>query len=296
MLEQSDVVGPRLPLSPEATIAQVGFGTFQIPPESTQQAVEEALEIGYRHIDTAAAYYNEAGVGAALKASAVPREQVFVTSKLRNVDHGRASARQAVEASLKALGLDTIDLYLIHWPYPSKDLYVDTWQALIEAQEDGLVTHIGVSNFLPHHLERLATETGVMPTVNQIEVHPRYSQPELRRYAREHGILIEAYSPLGQGADLQHPTIVALAERLNLAPAQVILAWHVASGRVVIPKSVHPERMKANLASAGIHLNKADCALIDSLHVPSGRVGGDPNTFAFTQTREDMAARLAAKK
>lgn len=281
---------PHLQLDDAVTIPQVGFGTFQIPPEDTQRAVEEALGIGYRHIDTAAAYYNEAGVGAAIRATGL-EGQVFVTTKLRNADQGREAALEAFEASRRALGLEVIDLYLIHWPVPSGDLYVETWRSLVELADQGAVRAIGVSNFLPEHLERLVVETGVTPAVDQVEVHPTFSQPEVRAACLRRGIAVEAYSPLGQGADLGDPTVVAIADRLGVTPAQVVLRWHVQSGRIVIPKSVHPDRMRHNLDVTGFELTHDDLAAIDGLDSPDARIGGDPATFAFPQTREDAAAR-----
>lgn len=253
--------------------------------------MEQALELGYRHIDTAAAYYNEAGVGAALKAAGLPREEVFITTKLRNFDQGTDTARAALEKSLTALGLDYVDLYLVHWPVPSKDLYLPSWETILTAADEGLVISPGVSNFLVEHLERIIAATGRTPAVNQIEVHPSFNQAELRKYCAERGIVVEAYSPLGQGGDLQEPTIVALAERLQVTPAQVVLAWHLQRGNVVIPKSVNPERMAANLNAAAVQLRAADLEAIDGLTRGDGRIGGDPAVFSFPQTLEDAAAR-----
>lgn len=282
---------PHVVLSNGVAVPQVGFGTFQIPPDDTQRAVEQALELGYRHIDTAAAYYNEAGVGAAVRASGLPRDEVFVTTKLRNADHGAGKAIEAFEASRRALGLEVVDLYLIHWPVPSRDLFVETWQALQGLAEEGAVRALGVSNFLPEHLERLVAETGAVPTVDQIEVHPTFSQPAVREAARLRGISVEAYSPLGQGADLAEPEITGIAARLGVTPAQVVLRWHVQSGRIVIPKSVHPRRMRDNLDVVGFELSDEDVRAIDALDRADGRIGGDPATFSFPQTREDAAAR-----
>lgn len=282
---------PRIQLDDGVAIPQVGFGTFQIPPSDTQRAVEEALEIGYRHIDTAAGYYNEAGVGAAIRASGLLEGDVFVTTKLRNADQGTERAREAFEASRRALGREVIDLYLIHWPVPSKDLYVDTWRTLADLADEGAVRAIGVSNFLPEHLERLVVETGVTPAVNQVEVHPTFSQPDVRRECLRRGIAVEAYSPLGQGTDLRDPVVTGIARRLGVTPAQVVLRWHVQSDRIVIPKSVHPERMRGNLAVTGFELEPSDIVAIDALDNPGGRIGGDPATFAFPQTLEDAAAR-----
>ncbi|WP_022868155.1 aldo/keto reductase [Schaalia vaccimaxillae] len=272
-------------------IPQVGFGTFQIPPADTQKAVEEALEVGYRHIDTAAGYYNEAGVGQAVRASDLARDEVFVTTKLRNYDQGKVRAREAFNRSLDALGLDRVDLYLIHWPVPSADLYLETWEILQEIRDEGLATSIGVSNFLPEHLRRLVDVSGEAPAVNQIEAHPLFHRPELRDLCRELGVVVEAYSPLGQGADLRDPTVLGIAEKLGVTPAQAVLAWHVAAGHVVIPKSTHRERMAENLAAATVELSEEDFAALDSMHREDGRVGGDPAVFSFPQTLEDMEER-----
>lgn len=285
---------PNLLLNSGTEIPAIGFGTFQIPPESTAVAVTEALEIGYRHIDTAAAYYNEAGVGEAIRTSGIDRDDLFVTTKLRNFDQGRESAREALSRSLDALGLDRVDLYLIHWPVPSKDLYLESWETLIALNEEGLATSIGVSNFLPEHLSRIVDATGVVPAVDQVEAHPLFHRPDVRDACVELGIAIEAYSPLGQGADLADPTIVGIAERIGATPAQVVLAWHLAVGHIVIPKSTHRERVEANLAAAGLELEADDLAAIDALHADEHRIGGDPVVFEFSQTLEDIAARKEA--
>jgi diketogulonate reductase-like aldo/keto reductase len=278
-----------LTLGDGVRIPQIGFGTFQIPPEATQEAVERALELGYRLVDTAAAYYNEAEVGAALRAYG--GGDVVVTTKLRNADQGYDSALAAFESSRRALGVDVVDLYLIHWPVPSWDLYVDCWRALIKLRDDGAVRSIGVSNFLADHLRRIVAETGVTPSVDQFELHPSFSQPRLREACAELGITVEAYSPLGQGADLAEDAVLAPARRLGVSPAQVVLAWHLQSGRITIPKSVHVERMRENLALDGIVLADDEVAAIDALDRPAGRTAGDPATFDFSQRLEDAAAR-----
>lgn len=282
---------PKILLNSGTEIPQIGFGTFQIPPSRTAAAVSDALEIGYRHIDTAAGYYNEAGVGEAIRSSGIDRDDVFVTTKLRNFDQGRESAKRALEHSLSELGLDHVDLYLIHWPVPSKDLYLETWEALIELGEAGLAASIGVSNFLPEHLDRIVEETGVVPAVNQVEAHPLFHRPDLRERCAELGIAIEAYSPLGQGRDLEDPRIVGIAEKHSVSAAEVVLAWHLACGHIIIPKSTKRERMASNLRAAALDLEAAELDLLDSLHSEAGRVGGDPATFAFPQTLEDMTAR-----
>lgn len=271
---------PNLELNNGVTIPQLGFGVFQVPPAETQRAVEAALEAGYRHIDTAAAYRNEAGVGAALKASGIAREDLFITTKLRNGE--QATARQAFDNSLRELGLDFVDLYLIHWPVPSQNLYVQAWQELEKVYSEGRARAIGVSNFLTDHLETLLAAGGTVPAVNQIEIHPTFQQREVAALSRKHGIAVEAYSPLGQGADLDSEAVTSVAAKHNATPAQVVLAWHLANGTIVIPKSVNPDRMAANLAAAGLSLATEDLDALTALDA-GGRVGADPATAAFTQ-------------
>ncbi|WP_334171190.1 aldo/keto reductase [Sinomonas sp.] len=261
-------------------IPQLGFGVFQVPSEETQAAVEAALEAGYRHIDTAAAYQNEAGVGAALRASGIPREEVFVTTKLRNGEQG--NPREAFDASRRALGLDVIDLYLIHWPVPSQGLYVSAWKELEQIYARGEARTIGVSNFLPDHLDRLLGEADVVPAVNQIELHPTFQQPSTARRTREAGIAVEAYSPLGQGQDLDAEPVVEAARAHDATPAQVVLAWHLAHGTIVIPKTTSAERMRENFAAAALALAPGEVAAIDALDSGS-RIGADPATAAFSQ-------------
>ena len=221
-------------LNDGATIPQLGFGVFQVDSAQTQEMVETALEAGYRHIDTAAAYNNEAGVGAALRASGLSRDEVFITTKLRNGDQGYDSALRAYQDSLVRVGLETVDLYLIHWPKPMDDLYSDSWKALNQLKQDGRVRSIGVSNFLPEHLDRIINDTGVKPTLNQIELHPTFQQTELVDYCRQLGVAVESYSPLGRGTDLEQPAVVAAAEKYGVAPAQVVIRWHLQNGYVVI--------------------------------------------------------------
>lgn len=261
------------------TIPQVGFGTYQIPPEETAERVEQAIEAGYRHIDTAAGYHNEAGVGKAIRRSGLERSDIFVTTKLQNSDHGADRAIEALDNSRRALGLDVIDLYLIHWPVPSKDLFVETWRSMIRMLNTGAVRALGVSNFLPHHLDRLRDETGVTPVILQTEVHPSFSQPDVLSDARNRGVVIEAYSPLGQARDLEDPVILDIAERAGVTAAQAVLAWHMQRGRVVIPKTTSPERMEENLAAAGVSLPETDLEAIDALHSESGRIGAHPDEF-----------------
>lgn len=275
-------------------IPQLGFGTFQIWPYEAQQAVEDALALGYRHIDTAAAYCNEGQVGAALKATGMA-DRTFVTTKLRNGDQGVDETLRGCEESLGLLGIDAIDLYLIHWPAPTLGRYVDAWKTMVELQRRGLVRAIGVSNFLPEHLERIIEETGVVPAVNQIESHPRFWQPELEAYCAERGIAIEAYSPLGHGKDIESEPVCAAAERLDVTPAQVVLRWHAQKGHVVLPKSTKPARMKQNMDIYGFELTDAEVAAIDALDDPSASVSLDPRSFAAPQTLEDMLARGSVK-
>jgi diketogulonate reductase-like aldo/keto reductase len=269
---------PTVPLNTGAAMPQVGFGVFQVPPGQTAAAVTVALEAGYRSIDTAAAYRNEAGVGEAIARSGLPREELFVTTKLWNDDHGRERAPRAFEASLARLGLDYVDLYLIHWPCPRQDRYVETWQALEEIHADGRARAIGVSNFQPAHLERVRAASEVVPAVNQIELHPRLQQVELRRYHAEHGIVTEAYSPLAQATVLDDPAITAIAAAHERTPAQVVLRWHVQLGNVIIPKSVTPERIRENIALFDFELADDEMAAIARLDAGE-RTGMDPETW-----------------
>ena len=271
---------PSLVLNNSVTIPQLGFGVFQVPPAETQKAVEAALEAGYRHIDTAAAYRNESGVGAAIKASGIAREELFITTKLRNGEQGQAAA--AFDNSRRELGLDVIDLYLIHWPVPSQGLFVDAWKALEKIHSDGGARAIGVSNFLTDHLRTLLDSTDVVPAVNQIELHPTFQQTEVAAKSRSHGIAVEAYSPLGQGSDLNKPAVTEVAEKRGATPGQVVLAWHLASGNIVIPKSVHPERIRQNLEAASLQLTPGELAAISALD-GGARIGADPAVASFSQ-------------
>lgn len=271
---------PNLSLNNGITIPQLGFGVFQVPPDETQRVVEDALAAGYRHIDTAAGYSNEAGVGAALAASGIPREEIFITTKLRNGEQGSAAA--AFETSRRALGLDVVDLYLIHWPVPSQGLFVDAWKAMEKIHADGAVRAIGVSNFLEDHLETLLAETKVIPAVNQIELHPTFQQSGLAAASRAHGIAVEAYSPLGQGQDLAAGAISELAERHNATPAQIVLAWHLGLDNIVIPKSADSTRMRENLAAAALTLSPEELDAVSGLE-SGARIGADPAEAAFSQ-------------
>ena len=270
---------PTLRLNDGREIPQLGFGVFQVPPAETEAAVTRALEVGYRHIDTAAAYRNEAGVARAIAAVGLDRSEVFITTKLFNDDHGREQAQRAFAASLERLETDYVDLYLIHWPVPSEDRYVETWQALEEVHREGRARSIGVSNFNLEHLERLGHETETLPAVNQVELHPYLAQRELRAYQREHGIATEAWSPIGQGGDvLDDPAIGAIAESHDRSPAQAIIRWHLQSGNIVIPKSVTPDRIAENFRAFDFELSDAEMAQIDGLD-RGERLGPDPATF-----------------
>lgn len=263
---------------PGATMPQVGFGVFQVPDAETTRAVGHALEAGYRSIDTAAVYGNEAGVGRALAASGPARDELFVTSKLWVDDLGREQVRPALERSLELLGLDMLDLYLIHWPAPGLDRYVAAWEGMIEAREAGLVREIGVSNFQPAHLDRIVAATDVRPVVNQVELHPALQQRELRAHHARLGVVTEAWSPLAQGAVLGEAPVVDAAAAHGVSPARVILRWHLQHGNVVIPKSVTPARIASNRELSGFELSATEMAAIDALD-RDGRTGPHPDAF-----------------
>jgi 2,5-diketo-D-gluconate reductase A len=269
---------PNLPIAPDEQIPQLGFGVFQVPPKETEVAVAEALSVGYRHIDTAAAYRNEGGVGQALRASGIERDELFVTTKCWNDDQGYEQAKRACRASLERLELSHLDLYLIHWPVPAHDLYVETWKAFVELQSEGLVRSIGVSNFQPEQLERVIAETGVTPAINQVELHPHFQQVGLRREHERLGILTEAWSPLGQGLELDDPVIVEIAQGHGKTPAQTIIRWHLQIGNVVIPKSVTPDRIRENFEVLDFELSDEQLAAIAALDAGT-RIGPDPDTF-----------------
>jgi 2,5-diketo-D-gluconate reductase A len=269
---------PSVTLHDGVEIPQLGFGVFQIPPDDTREAVEEALAAGYRHIDTAAAYRNEKGVGAAVAASGIPREEIFVTTKLWNEQQGFDSTLEAFEKSLGRLGMDRVDLYLIHWPVPTKGLFVETWKAFERIHEEGRSRTIGVSNFRIEDLERLHGETETAPTINQVELHPRFHQTELRAWQEGEGIVTEAWSPLGQGRLLGEAPIVEIAERHGKTPAQAILRWHLQLGNVVIPKSVTPERIRENIDLFDFELSDEEMGSFGELDTGE-RSGPDPATF-----------------
>lgn len=276
----TDATGvPTLTLNDGVKIPQLGFGVFQIPPDETQEAVEEALGVGYRHIDTAAAYRNEAGVGAAIAVSGIDREDVFVTTKLWNSQQGYDSTLRAFEKSLERLGTEYVDLYLIHWPQPELDLYLDTWHAFERLREEGVVRSIGVSNFRVEDLKRLGREAEQRPSVNQIELHPRFQQADLRECNEEQGIATEAWSPLAQGDLLQDGTIETVAAHHDRTPAQAILRWHIQIGNVVIPKSATPERIRENFEVFDFELSEDDMAALERLDTGE-RIGPDPSSFS----------------
>jgi 2,5-diketo-D-gluconate reductase A len=264
---------PSLPLNDGRHIPQIGYGVYQVPAEDTAALVGSAIAAGYRHVDTAAFYQNEAGVGEAVRAT---RETIFVTTKLWNGDQGYDQTLRAFDASMAALGLDWLDLYLIHWPVPRQNLYVESWKALIRLREEGRIRSIGVSNFTMEHLERIVHDTGVVPAVNQIELHPRFQQIELRAFHDENKIVTTSWSPLGQGAVLQDPVIARIAAAHGRTPAQVIIRWHIDNGLSVIPKSSSAERQAENLDVFGFSLTPDDMAAIATLDRSDGRIGPDP--------------------
>ncbi|OYO00659.1 2,5-diketo-D-gluconate reductase A [Propionibacteriaceae bacterium ES.041] len=267
---------PTITLNDGHTIPQLGFGVWQVSTEDIVPAVRKALEVGYRHIDTAAIYGNEEGVGQAIKESGIPRDQLFVTTKLWNDRHG--DVRAAITESLGKLGLDYLDLYLTHWPVPQQNKYLDAWLAMEEAQRDGLTRSIGVSNHQREHLELILDKGTVTPAVNQIEVHPTLTQDAMVDFDKSKGIVTEAWSPLGQAKDLENPVITELAEQLGRTPAQVILRWHLQRGLVVFPKSVTPKRIEENFDVFGFELDDAAMQKIAGLD-DSNRIGPDPDTF-----------------
>ncbi len=270
---------PSIALHDGEQIPQLGFGVFLVPPPETAEAVTTALLAGYRHIDTAAAYRNEAGVSQAIDAAGLQREDVFVTTKLWNDHQGYEESKQALRDSLNRLEMTHVDLYLIHWPAPALDKYVDTWRAFVELQQEGLARSIGVSNFNAEHLEKIIDATGVTPVVNQVELHPAFQQRGLRDAHAEHGIVTEAWSPLARGgAILSEQSIVAIAETHGKTTAQVVLRWHIQLGNVAIPKSVTPARIAENLDLFDFQLSADEMAAIDGFDA-GGRIGPDPARF-----------------
>lgn len=270
---------PPIILNNGIEMPQLGFGVWQVPDDEAEQAVDTALESGYRSIDTAAIYGNEEGTGKAIAASGLPREDLFVTTKLWNSDQGYDSTLRAFDTSLEKLGLDYLDLYLIHWPLPSRGKYIETYKAFEKLYADSRVKAIGVSNFPPEHLEKLIEATSVIPAVNQIELHPHLQQHAAREFHAEQGIATEAWSPLGQGKGLlEVPAIVAIAQKHNRTPAQIVLRWHIQLGNIVIPKSVTPSRIKENIDVFSFSLDAEDIAAISALN-EDRRLGPDPATF-----------------
>jgi 2,5-diketo-D-gluconate reductase A len=275
---------PNIELNDGHSIPQLGFGVFQIVPAETERAVRVALEVGYRHIDTAEMYGNERGVGEAIRASGLDRGEVYVTSKLNNSFHEPDEARKAFDRTLSELGVDHVDLFLIHWPLPTlyDGDYVSTWETLEEFRADGRSRSIGVSNFQVEHLERLAAETDTVPAVNQIELHPYFQNREVRSYDVEHGIATEAWSPIAQGDVLDDPVVTEIAAKLGRTPAQVVLRWHVQRGNIIFPKSVTPERIRENFEIFDFEIEPADLEPIDGLdRGEAGRIGPNPDQMAY---------------
>ena len=274
---------PNITLNDGNTIPQLGFGVFQIEPGDTAEAVSKALEIGYRHIDTAEMYGNEKEVGEGIRNAGLDRGEVFITSKLNNSFHEPEDARQAFETTLSDLGFDYVDLFLIHWPLPTlyDGDFVSTWKVMEEFHNDGRARSIGVSNFQPDHLDRLASETDTVPAVNQIEVHPYFTNEAVREYGQDHGIVTEAWSPIAQGGVLEDSTITQIAEKVSKTPAQVVLRWHIQRGDIVFPKSVTPSRIQENFELFDFELSQDDMQEISALDQgEDGRTGPHPDKFA----------------
>jgi 2,5-diketo-D-gluconate reductase A len=263
------------------TMPQLGLGVWRTPQEVAAEVVKTALEAGYRSVDTAAAYGNERGVGEGLKAGGVARDDIFVTTKLWNDNQGFDAALTAFDKSLGRLGLENVDLYLIHWPAPKKGLYVESWKALVRLKEEGRAKSIGVSNFQPEHLQRIIDETGVVPAVNQVELHPSFQQSALRDFHARHGIHTESWSPLGQGKQLEDPVVAQIAAKHARTPAQVVIRWHLETGLIVIPKSVTPSRIVENLQVFDFKLDAGDLEKLAGLDTAAGRIGPDPMTADF---------------
>ena len=276
---------PELTFNDGNTIPQLGYGVWQVEDDVAEKVVVQAFEAGFRHIDTAKIYGNEAGVGRAIERSGLTPEEIFITTKLWNADQGYESTLKAFEESMERLGLETLDLYLIHWMQPKQDKYVDTWKALIELQKQGRVKTIGVSNFTKEGLQRLIDETGVVPAINQVELHPFFNQADLREFNASKGILTQAWSPLGQGGELlESPVIAQIAAKHGATPAQVVIAWHLAIGNVVIPKSVTESRIRENYAALDVTLDETDIQAINGLDNSAegaGRIGPDPAVSDF---------------
>lgn len=269
---------PDITLRDGNKIPQLGFGVWQVDNDEVVEPVLEAIRTGYRSIDTAQGYDNEEGVGRAIKQSGIPREQLFITSKLRTRAQAYDDAIKEFEKSLQKLQLDYLDMFLIHWPVPAQNKYPEAWKAFVQLQKDGRIKTIGVSNFLPEHIERIVDETGVVPAVNQIELHPEYQQRDVRDFHKKHDIAIEAYSPLGSGAVLDNADLKAIANKHGKSVAQVILRWHMMEGVIAIPKSTHAERIRDNFDVFGFELDRDDLYRIERLDRPDGKTGSDPAT------------------
>ncbi|MER8553158.1 aldo/keto reductase [Mesorhizobium sp. M0976] len=268
-------------LNDGSAIPQIGLGVWQVDPAITAKVVRWGIEAGYRLIDTAEGYQNEEGVGQAIRSAGVPRSELFITSKLRNGAHQRDAALRAFDETMSKLGIEQIDLFLIHWPVPSQDRYVEAWKTLIELRQSGRIKSIGVSNFNQDHLERIIGETGVTPTVNQIELHPRFQQRDKREFHDRHNIRIESWSPLGSGRLLSDPTLESIARKHGKSVAQTIVRWHLQEGLIVIPKSIHQDRIAANFDVFDFELEAKDLELIRGMDSPDGRSGPNPATAAF---------------
>ncbi len=273
---------PTITLHDQTTIPQLGFGVFQVPPDQTAKTVLNAFEVGYRHIDTAQMYENEAGVGEAIASSGIPRDDLYITTKLNNGFHRPDDARRSLDESLSRLGLDHVDLFLIHWPLPTRydGDFVTTWRTMAEFVEDGRATSVGVSNFEPHHLDRIVSETGVVPVLNQVEVHPFFGNEDVRAACARHDIAVEAWAPIARGKVADDATITGIADRLGRTPAQVALRWHVQRGDIVFPKTVTPERMQENFDIFDFELSDDDMSMITALdRGEDGRGGPHPDAF-----------------
>jgi 2,5-diketo-D-gluconate reductase A len=273
---------PRLTLNDGKTIPQLGLGVWQVDPAITARVVTDGIKAGYRSIDTAEGYNNEEGVGEAIRTAAVARKELFITSKLRNGGHARDLALKSFDETMKKLGIDQLDLFLIHWPVPSQGKYIEAWKALVELQKQGRIASIGVSNFNQDHLEKIIGETGVTPVVNQVELHPRFQQRDKRAYHKQHNIHIESWSPLGSGRALDDKTLAQIAKKHGKSVAQVIIRWHLQEGLIVIPKSTHADRIQQNFAVFDFELDMEDIKTIGGLdNSKGGRMGADPATASF---------------
>jgi 2,5-diketo-D-gluconate reductase A len=270
-----------VPLNDGKSIPALGFGVFKVAPSDTEQAVSTALQAGYRHIDTAAVYGNERETGRAVAESGVPRDELYLVTKLWNSEQGYDSTLAAFDVSMERLGIDYLDLYLVHWPMPKLNKFVDTFKAFAHLRDQGRIGSIGVSNFEPEHITALVDATGIVPAVNQVELHPRLPQTELRELHARLGIATEAWGPLGQGSLLSDPSVTAIAKALDRTPAQILIRWHLQLGNIVIPKSVNPERIASNFGVFDFELSENDIASISSLD-DGHRLGPDPRTFDFT--------------